>query len=277
MTDRFPGFLPAILICLFASLGDLAVALPKDLADAQEKYIESATARLGKASGDADAREKLAALNVSFLKHLEKLHPKILAVSPEGGAEVEVRILLMKRKLASTLPLATLDARDELKQMTGSATPDGAPEPPRIGEDEITGELSCREEGKRVKVGETFEIKGRTKGVPDGYVVSVFGGKTTAGLFPRENRKDPNRRFVVRGMSSETWLGSVEFLLMIVPEETMTEIEDWYQLRVRWATAGFPAGETPTFRGKPAGNLFRKDYIEAGARVLAEVGMEFAR
>lgn len=272
-----------LAICFMAGAGSVAAAIPKELAEAEGKYIESATERLSKSSDNEDAKKKLAALNQSFLKHLEGLHPKVLAVNHEGAADIEIRMRLMRSRLDSSLPLRTLDARRLLESLSGTVAQPARPaqpveveKPPLLG-DQPTGELSCREEGKRVKVGESFEIKGRTKDVPDGFTVSVFGGKTSAGLFPRENRKDPNRRFEVRGMSSEAWLGTVEHLLMIVPEAAMGEIEVWYTERRRWESAGFPREQTPLFRGRKASNLYRDDFLKAGAKILAEFKMDYVR
>lgn len=277
MNFRLPGQLFCFVISIIAGGQSLTAAIPKELGEAEAKYIESATERLSKASDDSDARKKLAVLNSSFLKHLEGMHPKILAASEEGAAAVQLRMQLMKGRLDSSLPLAQLDARSALQKMSGTSTQPAKPDkPPALGH-VPTGEMSCREEGKRIQVGESFELKGKTKDIPEGFAVAVFGGKASSGLFPRENRKDPNRRFVVRGQSSETWLGPVEHVLMMVPEAAMIEIEAWYILRRKWESAGFPAGETPRFKGRPTSNLFREDYLKAGSTILAELKMEYVR
>lgn len=274
-----------LIAWLFWSAAFCFATPPQELIEAESTYIESATKRLAEASGDADARKKLAALNSSFLKHLKKLHPKVLATSREGATEVEIRIQLMKQLQDSSLPLKTLDARPLLQTLSGPQQarktapppPTTTPPQPQLGEKLPTGELSSREEGKKIEAGKSFEIKGRTKDIPKGYTVAVFAGKTTASLFPQENRKDPNRRFSVNPRASDVWLGQVQFLLVILPDDVMDDIEAWYAVRNQWENAGFPRAETPSFRGRTMGSLYEKDLLQLGSRVLSRIEVEYTR
>lgn len=245
--------------------------------EAENKYENAVKAILLKAESDAAARKNLSKLNLSFQDRLREIRPKIQAVTPSAAVTITERIELIGNKLNPTLEITVLDARQELKalrektdasQMSGEE-PDDRTKP--------SGTLECREDGKDVEIGETFEIEGKTRNIPDGHVIRIFGVPPFGGMFPLEDRKDNNRRFSLSVSASEAWLGKVGFYLMSVPGPLMEEIDSYIRARREWAANGFPEASTPRFRGNRIPNLYLSTLEAAGATKLSEIKVGYRR
>lgn len=246
------------------------VDAPPELSEAEGKYSGAVTKLLEKADNDAEARRKLAQLNQSFVNHLRELLPKVQARSPEQARLIAQRLSVMQSKLDASLQLGVLDGRVATDGAQGQT-------PPRKLGPQPEGSLDSREAGDKVKIGDRFEIKGKTKNVPDGHVVQVFGIPKWGGVFPKEDRKDPNRRFTLMASATESWLGPVQFVVLSMPEDLMKEIDAWILLRRRWEDAGFPAETKPPFRGVASTNIYLDQLLALGALKLAELKVEYVR
>lgn len=266
------------LLCVaFSSVSSAIAALPRELEDAEMKYGRAVKSILEKASDDLDTRKKLAALNESFLAHLRAMSPKLLARNADFGPILEARIEIIKWKTSFSKEITDLDARSDLKNLASKVNPETSVAKTVKGEDVPEGELGSREAGDSVKVGDYFELKGRTKNIPDDHVVQVFALPNWKGMFPREERKSKNKRFAVTETVSEVWVGQMEFYLMCLPAKVMDEVDLYVVERRRWEDGGFKEDAVPLFHGQPTKNLYQDALEELGAVKLSEVKLAYIR
>ncbi len=234
----------------------MAVGLPRELEESDLKYEKAVESLLGKAVDDLDARKKLSELNKSFLKHLRDISPKLLARNPDYGSMLAGRVEILKWKTSFSLEVTELDARNAIESLSGAkvATEAAAAVVPDRGAP--SGEMESRDEDGNIRAGDPFEIKGRTKNIPDDHVVQVFAAPRWKAIYTREARKIPDKRFALNEVASEVWAGSVEYYLMCVPLAVMDEIDVYMVARRRWEEGGFREDGIPVFKGQPTKNLY---------------------
>lgn len=271
-----PVWIVSVICSGLVSLAANALEPPRELLEAEAKYSKAIQSHLENSSSELDTRKKLSELNNSFLNHLRKISPELLARNSEYGPMLTERIEILKWKISHSSEVSELDARKAFQDLRGKK--EEAETVTKIENlDAPTGELECREEGEEVKVGEAFEIKGKTKSIPDTHVVQVFAVPNWKGLFPRENRKTPNRRFTVSETPTEVWAGQMEFHLMALPEKVMNEIDLYKVARQRWEAGGFTKDSVPVFNGMPTRNIYLDTLEKMGGLRLDTIKLTYVK